>query len=316
MRYYNIVIKHPTTGATLKQWSSMNGGYTDPGAHLVEFEIYSSFFATPTGSVDSSIKVWGPSIQELFDANYNGASIDVYAGMSKGLPLANPAQQGALIKDGTIWQQYSNWIGTDMTIDFIVKALAPGNLSFHWKAGTPLAQAIAATLSAAYPKMKQQINISPNLKLAHDEYGYYDTMAEFAGMLQSITVNLFGVTYRGVQVTLRDGAISVTDGTTPQQPVQLAFTDLVGQPTWLEPQIVQVTTVMRGDIQAGQHIKLPQRTSAAPGQVFSPPQSLAQFRSKSAFEGSLFVQAVRHIGNSRDPDGRAWVSIFNCALDA
>ena len=37
-----------------------------------------------------------------------GMTIKMWVGMSKGLPLAKPAQQG-LVLEGTVWQVLGNW---------------------------------------------------------------------------------------------------------------------------------------------------------------------------------------------------------------
>jgi hypothetical protein len=286
----------------VKQWSSMAGGFTDPGAHQIEFEIFSAPFSQPVGGLASTLKIRGPALQDLFASNYLGMTLDLYAGMSQGLPLANPTQQGALIKDGTIWQSYGNWIGTDMTLDFVVLPL--GNL----------ANAISATLTTAYPNIKQSITISPNLVLAHDEHGYYETLSQFARYLEGITFQLFGTTYSGVQVVLQKNRFVVYDSNRQSTPIQIAFTDLVGQPTWVQSNIVQITTVMRGDIQVGSVVQLPQAMLGQPGFFITVPQAQSQARSQSGFQGPLDVQQIRHIGSFRDPAGTSWVSVFNCAI--
>lgn len=319
MRYYTINITNPTTGAIVKQWSSIVNGYTDPGAHQIEFEIFAAPFSQPVGDLASTLKIRGPALQDLYSSSFLGMNLDLYAGMSKGLPLANPTQQGALIKDGTIWQSYGNWIGTDMTLDFVVLALGnsnakPANLVFDWTAGTPLSYAISASLTTAYPNLKQSITISPNIVLAHDEKGVYETLSQFARYLEGITVGLFGTNYIGVQIVLQQDRFVVYDNSGQSNPIQIAFTDLVGQPTWVSSNIVQITTVMRGDIQAGNYVQLPQGILGQPGFVITVPQSQSQARSQSGFQGPLYVQQIRHIGSFRDPAGTSWVSVFNCAI--
>jgi hypothetical protein len=50
-----------------------------------------------------------------------------------------------------------------------------------------------------------------------------------------------------------------------------------------------------------------------------PPQALftttaaaqSQYRDKSAFQGKFQISVARHIGNFRQPDASAWVSVFN-----
>ncbi len=316
MRYYALIVSNPA-GQTMAQWSSQNNGAFDPGAHQIEFDIPIAAFATPLGA--ASIKLWGPKLKDIAQvSDFNGMDLRLYGGMTNGLPLANPAQQGELIR-GTIWQAYGNWIGTEMTLDFVVNASGvsldkPGNIVLNWTAGTPLASAIAQTLTTAFPTLKQQINISPNLILAHDEKGYWPTLEGFAQFLENVTVGLFGNTYIGVQVALRQGTFVVYDGSSQTNPIQIAFTDLVGQPTWVGQQLCQITTVMRGDIQVGNYIKLPTGFIAGVGSVVTLPNTTTQYGDRSAFQGTLFVQEMRHTGSFRDPDGRSWVTTMNCAF--
>lgn len=317
MRYYAIVVQDANSGSTVAQWSSQNAGAFDPGAQQVQFDIPVAPYAQPLGL--AAIKIWGPRLQHIAQSSdFNGMNLTLYGGMTTGLPLANPQQQGELIR-GTIWQAYGNWIGTEMTLDFIISPSGvsndkPGNISFHWKAGTSLSSAIAQTLSTAFPTLKQSININPNIVLAHDEAGYWLTLEGFAAFLESVTVGLFGSTYDGVQVALQQGTFAVYDGSSPASPIALSFTDLVGQPTWIGTNQCQVTTVMRGDIQVGNSITLPQGFVPGAGSVTVLPSSMSQYASQSAFQGTMLVTAIRHVGSFRDPDGRAWVSIFNCTF--
>lgn len=46
-----------------------------------------------------------------------------------------------------------------------------------------------------------------------------------------------------------------------QNPIQIEFTDLVGQPTWIAFGVMSVVCVMRADIQTGDHILMPQKAS-------------------------------------------------------
>lgn len=302
----------------MRTWTSFPNGSIDTGALNVEFDVYATTFATPLG--DAALKIWGVGLQDVISPDFNGMQIDLYGGMGKGLPLANAAQQGLLVS-GTVWQAFGNWQGTDMSLDFIIKPLdtsasKPANIVFQWKAGVQLSSALAATLTTAYPAYKQQININPNLVLAHDEAHYCPTMTSLAQFLEGVTINLFGTTYQGVQITLRENTFIAFDGSTPATPTTLLFTDLVGQPTWYAPQMISVATVMRADLQVGGYIQMPIGYVAGAGSIVTQASSLSQYANKSAFQGAFQILQARHIGNFRDPDGRSWVSIFNCALPA
>src|SRR5579859_766749 len=198
MRYYSIQITDPVTGKLLTQpssvpnsgatYSSLVNGFTLPGALNVELDVPVYAYAVPAGQAYA--RIWGISLAEISQAadlgvtssGSPGFGIAIYAGMQRGLPLANPAQAG-LIVEGRILQAFGNWINTEMTLDLILYPATgapddPKNIVIDWKAGTPLAQAVANTLSVAFPTLKQNIQISPNLVLAHDEPGFYGSLVE------------------------------------------------------------------------------------------------------------------------------------------
>lgn len=66
--------------------------------------------------------------------------------------------------------------------------------------------------------------------------------------------------------------------------------------------------VMRGDIQTGDHIKMPQKA-----RPMIQASSYSQYRDDSAFSGEFMVNAVRLLGNSRQPTAEAWVAIIEAS---
>lgn len=319
MRYYHIQVTDPASGKVLKDYNSYVNGQTDPGALNVEMDIQVAPYDTPVGG--SFVRVWGIPLTDIGQAaDLNFKNIAVYGGMQAGLPLANPAQAGLLVS-GSVMQAFGNWRDVDMTLDINLVAggtgsaapsiLAPVNLTQNWKAGTPLAAAIRTTLAAAFPSIKSNIDISPNLVLAHDEPGFYGNLAQFAKYVNDVSQAIVGGdNYGGVRITIQDGAFVVYDGTTTKKPVQIAFDDLIGQVTWKAAQIVNFTTVMRADLHAGDYVMLP------PGQVTTTAQSLSQYREGSVFTGKFQINNVRHVGNYRAESGDYWVSVFDATLQA
>ena len=219
-------------------------------------------------------------------------NLKLLGGMGKGLPLANPAQAGLLIQ-GSIWRAIGNWIGTDMTLDLFLAPLSPNgsvsagnanvpslqavnNFSFYWPAGQPLASAVNATLQTAFPGVSRQILISPNLVLDHDQAGIMGTLGAFNDLVNRLSVAILGPQnpqYLGVKIAERNGAIVVYDGTSATSAqdtaatagttapkigtVNIAFTDLIGQPTWLGNSVIQVTCVLRADVHIFDKVTLP-----------------------------------------------------------
>lgn len=316
MRYYNIAITDSSSNTTAT-WTSHPQGLMqppDPGALNVELDIFS--VALATAKTGSYVRVWGIPIQQIAQAfNLNNLSIVVSGGMGKGLPLANPAEAG-ILASGTIQQAFGNWIDTDMTLDLIlmpgsVPNAAPQNLTINWKAGTALSSAIQQTLNTAFPGYPQNIAISPNLVLNHDEPGFYGSLPQFAQYIKGVSQDIVGGSYPGVDIALTNRTVRVYDGTVAASPKQLAFTDLIGQPTWIEPGVVQATCVMRGDISVGDQVQLP------PSLVTVTPAAMSaysQARQGSIFQGTFVVSQVRHVGNFRNPGAQAWVTILNLAI--
>ena len=302
MRYYNIQV---TGGPT---FTSFNNGATDPNALMVEMDVLVAPMHVPWGN--SFIRIWGVSIQQISQASdLNGKNVTVYGGMQKGLPLANPAQSGLLFQ-GQLFQCFGNWQGTLMQLEMTIipaplTQAKPGNFSFLWKKGTPLSQAVATTLTNALPGYKQNINISSKLIFSEDVAGFYATPIQFAQFVQQKSQAIIGgTTYPGVHMLFQQQGVKVYDGSTASNPIQIQFTDMIGQAVWLGPQLISIKTVMRADISVGDTIKLP------PGQISQTAQSMSQFRQGSVFQGTYTVTNVRQVGNSRNPDGNAWCSVF------
>lgn len=329
MRYYSIVITdqsgavvRPAAFASLNlpaTYTSMVNGQTLPGALNVELDIPVAALADPIGDSGAWVRVWGPALPEISQAqDLIGKSIAVYGGMAKGLPLATAAaQQAGLLAAGYVFQAFGNWVGTAMSLDIVMQAGAgpnglgeirsPANLVLNWKAGTHLKDAIASTLTTAFPKYKQLINVSPNLTLSSDQVGYFQTASQLAKLVKSLSQSIVGGKYPGVDILLTQSTFNVYDGTTQKTPTQIKFQDLIGQPTWIQSPLIQLSTVMRSDIHVGDYIKLP------PSLATNTAQGLAQFRSKSAFQGTFQVTQVRHVGNYRTPDANAWVTNIDAA---
>lgn len=148
-RYYNITCT--STGALnnplgSSPWTSYPGGKNDPGALNVEFDVQASFFGVPGGDVGSStVTVHGVPLSDLQQAqNFAGANFSLSGGMKTGLPLAIATQSGLLLQ-GTVFQSFGNWVGTEMNLSFVIVPSGntinePGNFFFKLAEG-----AIAST---------------------------------------------------------------------------------------------------------------------------------------------------------------------------
>jgi hypothetical protein len=350
MRYYSLHITDPKTGQMLIPTAS--GGFVrgpgpatfsskarmpmtgqivdDPGALDIDLDIPVTQLAKPQGA--ARIKIRGVGLPMLGQAQQlAGYNVQLSAGMSYGLPLANTTQAGVILK-GSIFQAYGNWEGVNQTLDLLVlpgPAEAKGNIfdrpvSFFWPAGTTLADAIAAALAATLPEFKTRIEITTNLVLPNDEAGFYANPSQWAGYILGLTQplgkQLLGFDYPGVKIAVTGDTIYVFDG--PRQtlkPVALQFQDFIGQPTWISGTEIQFNTVLRADIGVGNTVKFPSET-VVPYALTSPaaavPGNMVPVNSRIAFRGTFTTTEVHHFGSFRDPDGLSWVTAVKAAYNA
>jgi len=318
VRYYDILVTPtPAAGSTPgapQRWTSLVNGKNDPGALNVQFDFFEAVGSLPMGN--STVTIEGVPLDKLLQAQqFAGSQIAIRGGMSAGLPLANPAQQG-LILQGQIFQSFGNWVGTEMTLDFVIVPSVytiknPANIVVNWKKGTSLASALAQTLSVAYPGYAQVINISPQYVLTHDVLHVVSTFAQLASFVKSISAS---IRKPGVEIAvLRANTIAAFDGTIQTGgAVQLEFTDLIGQPTWIDANVMQFWTVMRADIQVGSYVLMPKGLQSLPGIVSTTVNALpSSLKYKTSFQGKFLVQSVRQVGNFRDTNGTSWATLFN-----
>jgi hypothetical protein len=344
MRYYHIQIGNPTGGVVTNMLTPQGGIYTshpngpsqppDPGALNVEFQLIST--GLDLSNPGSFCRIWGISLTDIAQSHSlmpspvgsseAGTPITIRGGMGKGLPLANPAEAGVLVT-GTIMQAFGNWVGINQSMDLIFlggTGLEPAqfqqqqpdrNIVWNWISNTPMSTAIAQALSVAYPSYKQQIDISPNLKRPNLETGFYANLTQFSQYVKDSSLSIMNSSgYKGVTISLRDDTFVVSDGTqaTASSPVKtIAFTDLVGQPTWIAQNVIQVTCVMRGDVNVNDVIKLP------PGPIVTTPGNAAYstLRTGSIFQGQFRVKRLQHLGNFRQPEAQAWVTVIEAIVD-
>jgi hypothetical protein len=315
MRFYDLKITNAPAGEQSIEYTSFVNGQVDPGALDIEIDVPSTFFASPIGP--ANIKVFGVSLQTIAQAtDLNGANVTLSAGMSKGLPLANPAQQG-LILEGQVFQAFGNWVGTEMWLELNIYTnggatnASPANLTFTWAKGTTLDNDIKQTLQTAYPDSQVDVKIM-SLTATQDEVGCYNTMEEFASFVLDLSQTLnTDPSYGGVQVARHGKVIEVSDGTIAPDTKNILFQDLIGQPTWIGPSKIQFNCPIRADIAVGDRIQMPKAVTTA-----TQAEQSAQAADRSQFQGQFTVAMVRHVGRFREPHAESWITTFNAnALD-
>jgi hypothetical protein len=352
MRYYDVIIRNPTTGVLVQPtafkklnlpstYTSYVNGRSIGGALDMQMQFQSFPFASPEASSSSFIRFYGISLAEISQGNLlEGFRITVKAGMQKGLPLANPKQNG-VIAEGYIYQCYGNWQGVDKTLDinFYPVGSSGGtplnpngklNFMFVWKKNMLLKDAIESTLAMALPTVPRRILISDQLRAKADFNAVYTTMAAFGAAIKRWTntvefqgiKTLSGAKYSGVDISKPQNDILVVDGTstaytqnTQANPKQLEFVDLIGQPTWINGTEVNFKTVLRADISIEDYVKFPKGLSNSPYVITTPGSAVpgANSRNRLAFDGVFKIQRVFHFAQFRNPNADAWVTTFDAA---
>lgn len=325
MRYYDIKVSDEN-GKLLPDFcfSSLLNGVFNPNCLMVELDIQKYGLSTPMGAC--LIRIYGLSPKSMQQANQNlvGKNITVEVGMTPGLPLATAqykAKQYGVVLIGSIWQAFGNWQGTDLSLDIIVyagpvvspsKPTGPLNVTLPWPAGTKLAIALTKCFQTGFPSYTHNINISDDLVRNHDSGTYVGNLESLASYLKITSKSIIrDENYSGVEMAIVGNEIRVWDSVgqpvSQSTPKQLIFTDLIGQPTWIRPQTVCVTLVMRADINVGDYIKMPVNSGKI---TITQSASIPSYREQSAFFGVFMVTSVRIVGNSRQPDGNGWITII------
>jgi hypothetical protein len=330
MRFYDIQVGG-------QHWTSIFNGINDPEALDVELDIEIS----PPGQVAAgSVKVYGIPYTLISQAfNFNDNPISVSVGFTNGLPLANDQvpHQGNIV-NGTVWVTLGNWIANELSIEFIITpggnvggATSPKNIVHNMPVGTPLSQAIQNALTTAFPGFMVNVNINPVLVLTEPDQGFYQGLEQYQNYVKTLSESILGnattTGYHGVTIDRsRANQINVYDGSIVGSTVVLAYEDLVGQPTWVGRNEIQIKTVMRGDISVGgaggvTNVQLPANTlvttnSSSFYKMFMTDGPLnAQQGNILNFQGTFMIKKIRHVGRFRQPTGEAWVTIINAATD-
>ena len=314
MRYYAILIDGTVAYSSLAS-GGIGNGPTDPGALNVELDVPVISLATPMGF--ANLRVWGVALADISQAkDLVGKNIQVYAGMSQGLPLANPSQAGIIVQ-GYVFQAFGQWVGTAQYLEIVIAPgegpngtgtlVNPKNIVLKWKKGQPLDQAIKSALSTAFPGFTINANISSALTRQNGEQTFYPTVPQLAQYVKqaSRAINK-DVDYAGVDIVLTEKTFNVYDGTGEAGTVKkISYIDLIGQPTWIESPLITWKCAMRADLKLGDKITLPET------QITNSQQAQSSLvNQKLTFQGGFTINMVRHVGNFRQATAEAWVTVF------
>jgi hypothetical protein len=324
VRFYAIRVTRPNgsiyapRGFTADQlgsysFTSFVNNQTIPAAWDMELDVFSNPFGVAGPA--SYIKVYGVAIEDISQSNdLVNSAVELFVGMKPGLPLATEASklQSGVVLRGNAFQVFGNWVGTEMTLDFVVSGVAKTGqqmnpqLVLNWPKGTSFKQAVTSMLSMLYPDYNIVVDVSRSLVSKEDQHTRWSGLDEAGPGLRDLTAGIVGHGYPGVQIFARDRSFYVSDGTSAKVPKVILFQDMIGQPTWIEFNTVQVRTVMRADISWGDFFKFDPRGVIATTRSNSQPQ----VDKSSIFKGSFKVNSVHHVGRYRDERGDAWCSII------
>ena len=312
MRFYSISIT-PENGIPVTFTTVTPAGFNNGGALKVELDIFQNWYAQPTQN--AYIKISGVDFQTLNQSSsFNGATIQVIVGMSKGLPFANPTQQGMVLL-GTVYQCFGNWQGTEVTLDLVVVPLVgspkkPANLTGTWKKGQLLEEAVKDVLSAGYKDVPITGSFNKKLVSPEDQPMYYQDLVQLSEYVKIVSQSIIKQPdYQGAQIGYTPTGFVLSDGTTTKTPFQISFFDIIGNATWIDIATIQVKVVMRGDLTIGEYIQLPAGLPA-----LNIVNNYSQYRNSISFQGIFQIKQIHHVGNSRQADSNAWVTVIDAYI--
>jgi hypothetical protein len=352
MRFYSIKISKPDGGRVWIPPSMKGLGLRDAsyashsGSRFFTSALDVHMDIPMSGAHDAKqgaqVIIMGVGITDIAQsADIHGYAIEIRAGMRKGLPLAVPKKPELLVV-GQIIRCSGNWEGVNTSLHLIIDPSDDpvqedpnkprGQLVLNWQDGQPMSEAIQDMLANAYPNDDLEIAISDKLKVKGQRAGYYGDLKQAALAIKQFTqgVQFRGITrtdgsaYDGVTIVREGGTIRVYDGTqksfraSEDKPVQIDFIDLIGQPTWIEENVISFKTVLRGDLHIGDYIKLPK--SLRMPYVLTPPQASGDPTAKSPsrnnliFQGAFPVHSIHHFAQYRQGGAGDWATQFECAL--
>jgi hypothetical protein len=328
MRYYDIALysgSNPIPANEISRYRTIgdNGQY-DPTALRVEFDISAYNSSTPAGL--SFIRIYGINYQDMVQGNNlnptltePGAKIVMKGGMMKGLPLADPAQQGVLLS-GNIYQAFGNWQGTEISLDLIAAPpygteQDPLNFTSPWNQGDTLEQAVRNVLLQAFPTIKNSDitgSFSPDLIAVTTLPFQYSTLDQFAAAVLRVSKTIItDPAYLGAQIVQTPNGFYLYDASNLSAlPVkQLNFIDFIGNATWQGFGEINFKTVLRGDLAVGMVIRMPPRSN-----IVNALNSYTQYRDRISFQNNFIISRLRHVGNSRQPSADNWCTVVDAIL--
>ncbi len=324
MKYYRLEITDKDGNTPLDAAGNPIGPFDSsltPGAALeIQFDaLITGYDVVMSGT---NIAIYGVPVTMLREsAQLAGCQINLTAGFTAGLPLANPNQAG-LILSGQIYNPYANWLGTHQSLNFIVNPSPllndqgqAASITLDGKKGEKLSDVLTRALTTAYPGFTLDIAISDLLVLAEDGVGVYSRLTQLAATIRSQSFSIINRDdYTGVQMVMQNRKIRVFDNTVGEAGgIQILPQELIGQPTWIGPVSASFKCPLRADLRCGDRVELPQNIISGPGALLAvnSERSYSSLRSQVNFSGAFLITSVRHVGEYLNPDNsNSWVTIY------
>ena len=348
MRFYSIDFSGQgnfgASGVPKQFTSALAGGDGfNPGALEIEFDIMNGLIHDLVGPMH--LRIYNVSRDILDHCHmYQGMAVAISAGFADGpggFPLAIPYSSKKLtgiIATGIVFNVFSNYVGTEMAIDFViypsvignprlslpsgVNAKSPLQIDFTWGSGTSFIDSINNALKPSGLEVKGRLNDKlKNNNTGHIFTGHYATIQAFQEFLidksKSIvaqpTNEFIGIPegglpkYNGVHLwwdnTSTKTIVAYDGAEQPGNTVSLLPSDFIGQPTWSDyPTEIISIHPLRCDITMGSIIKYPEDVRVT---VLS--DGFSPYRKQiNAAGNEFFVKQVRHVGKFRDPGYQSW----------
>lgn len=313
MRYYNILISNPD-GSKFLEFEGKNG----TGLNIELNAVINDLSQTGT----ATLKVFNlPLKYFLRQSEFRGKTILIKGGMSKGLPLANPAQQGILIFGEIQYGIGERIKGINFhTFSIIYTAATPPKNGFilDWKKGTKLSDALRNTMqNAGVTANNFNIKLDDEKWIAtHDQQSCFATDKQLGDFLSKTTNGVIKIAPNSPAKKYL-----ITDGSAvKQKPKVISIFDFVGQPTWnggTSPDGKIVTgnfdlpVILRGDIFWFDEIEIQNPLVFKVG--VNAAIGLPDF-ARVGFTGKAQVVQLTFIANYAAASGENWVTILNCNI--
>lgn len=286
----------------------------NPGALNIELDVQQ--WPMHQGDQKSFVRIYGLGIQDISQAfNLNGQNAKLEVGMMRGYPLADSSQRGVVV-EGTVYQAFGNWIGTDMTVDIIFGPNVgapddPKNFTFTWKQGQTLQDLVDEVMKQVFPNQTHDIRVSSQRIGTENRPGAASSLADFAGWVQENTWHGLGSDDDGVYLTQNGDRVTAFESSgegITGSPTQIRFQDLLGQVTWYAPLQISAKLVMRGDLHIGQSIQFPVGLpSTVTANSLSALGGTTRLSNSIGFANTPFqIFQIQHWGNYRQPDAMSW----------